>query len=405
MQNTLAITTRQKQKLGLSPAHLLGIGLLEKSLPQLRAEIVAEMESNPAIEDLAHSLETPLTEAERSAERDERLNEPDYPEDDFVPGKSADDEAAERRQSFFDSQVKEETLQEHLIAQLPYSGIDRADWPLVEVLVGDLDDSGFYRGSQADAETAFGKSSAEMDELFARLQQFDPPGCGARSVRECLLAQMDSLAGNPQAEMVRMLVDSHLDDLAAGRTAEVAHALGLKAGDLAPVLAALRTLSPRPGAAYPSERDRVEYVNPEVHAVYREGRWCAETDERSLPEIRISPKFEAMLADPNQTDEVRAYVRERIERAQNLREAVAKRQQTVSTIAQMVFDRSTRPCRRSTIRCRAGTAMSSSGTSASRTDSSITRRTARRWRTLPPCRTDPRCVSSRAGRRRRRSSP
>ncbi len=71
----------------------------------------------------------------------------------------------------------------------------------------------------------------------------------------------------------------------------------------------------------------------------RGGRWVAETDERSLPEIRLSPKFMELLKDPNQSAETKAYVRERIAAAQAFREAVARRQETVSSIANFIFDR------------------------------------------------------------------
>ncbi len=321
----------------LAPQMLQGLKLLAKSLPELRAEIAAEMERNPAIEDVDHPLETSLSEVERR--RDEDTPEPDYPEDDFEPGCSLDEEAAERRQSFFDNQVKVETLQEHLLKQLPLSDIPREDWPLFETLVGDLDASGYYKGSVADAMMAFGRSEAEVLGLLAKMMEFDPPGCGARTVRECLLAQMDALDDSPYEDEVRTIIDRHLGDLEAGRIGTVEKALGLTHAQLAEALKELRTLDGRPGRQYPSERERVEYVNPEVHAVKRDGRWIALTDERSLPEIRLSAAFKRILEDPSQSAETKAYVRSRIAAAEAFREAVAHRQQTVQSIAQTIFDR------------------------------------------------------------------
>ena len=337
MNTVLRTEAAQRQVQTLAPHMMQGIRLLAKSLPELRAEIAAEMERNPAIEDVDHPLETSLSEVERR--RDEDSPEPDYPEDDFEPGRNFDEEAAERRQSFFDSQVKVETLQEHLLSQLPLSDIPREDWPVVETLVGDLDASGYYKGSVADAMMAFGKSEAEIAALLAKVMEFDPPGCGARTVRECLLAQMDSLYDSPYEDDVRKIVENHLGDLEAGRIGTVEKALGLTHAQLAAALKELRTLDGRPGRQYPSERERVEYVNPEVHAVKRDGRWIALTDERSLPEIRLSSAFRRMLEDPAQSAETKAYVRERIAAAEAFREAVAHRQQTVQSIAQTIFDR------------------------------------------------------------------
>ena len=333
----LELTQRQKQTLALAPRQMQGLKLLAKSLPELRAEIAAEMERNPAIEDVAHPLETSLSEVER--QHDAVESAPDYPEDDFTPGQNYDEEAAERRQSFFDNQVKPETLQEHLLAQLPVSDIPRGDWPLAEVLIGDLDEKGYYKGSLADAEMAFGKTEAQVLAVLAKIMEFDPPGCGARNARECLLAQVETLDDSPYEDDVRKIISDHLEDVAAGRTDLVEKALGLTHGQFLEAMKVLRSLDGRPGRQYPSERERVEYVNPEIHAVKREGRWIAETDERSLPEIHLSRSFAALLEDKKQTSETRAYIRERIAAAQAFRDSIAKRQRTVQAIAQAIFDR------------------------------------------------------------------
>lgn len=331
----LELAQRQKQVLALAPRQMQGLKLLAKSLPELREEIVAEMARNPAIEDVERPLETSLSEVERQ----QGVEAPDYPEDDFTPGQNYDEEAAERRQSFFDNQVKTETLQEHLLSQLPVSDIPREDWPLAEVLIGDLDEKGYYKGSLPDAEMAFGRTEAQVLAVLAKLRELDPPGCGARDARECLLAQIDTLDDSPYEEDVRKMIGRHLEDIAAGRLELVEKDLGLTHAQFLEALKVLRSLDGRPGRQYPSERERVEYVNPEVHAVKRDGRWIAETDERSLPEIRLSRSFAALLEDPRQTPETRAYIRERIAAAQAFREAVAKRQRTVQDIAQAIFDR------------------------------------------------------------------
>lgn len=331
----LAGELRQTQT--LAPHMMQGLKLLAKSLPELRAEISAEMSRNPAIEDVDHPLETVLSEVSRRDNEENR--EPDYPEDDFEPNRNYDEEAAERRQHFFDSQIKTETLQEHLLAQLPLSDIPRTDWPLVETLVGDLDDAGYYKGSLPDAEMVFGKTEAEITAILAKIMEFDPPGCGARTVKECLLAQMDSLEDSPYEDDVRAIIEHHLGDLEAGRLAETGKALGLTEAQLASALKELRSLDGRPGRQYASERERVEYVNPEVHAIKRDGHWFAVTDERSLPDIKLSPSFARLLQDPAQTAETKTYVKERIAAAQAFKEAVFHRQKTVQSIAQAIFDR------------------------------------------------------------------
>jgi len=333
----LGQSQRQKQTLAVSPQQLQGLKLLAKSLPELRAEIFAEMARNPAIEDVERSLETNLSEVERQRETSD--DAPDFPEEEDIGVRGYDEEAAERRQAFFDNQVGEETLQSHLLAQLATSDVAREDWSLAEVLVGDLDDNGYYKGSLPDMAMTFGKSEAEIVAVLAQIREFDPPGCGARDIRECLLPQVDDIPDPTARENVRRIVESHLDDVAAGRGEAVQKALGIDEAGYATALSALRSLDGRPGQKYPSERDRVEYINPEIHAVKRDGRWIAETDSRSLPRISLSKTFENLLKDPAQSSETKAYVRERIAAAEAFRATVAKRQETVASIAQAIFDR------------------------------------------------------------------
>lgn len=330
MDNGLVQTTSLRQTLTLGQQQLQGLRLLQMTLPELRTEVQHEIESNPAIEDTDHPLETTMTDVEAWRKEDGGDGVSDFPEEDFTALERRDDEeSVERRQAMFDRQTREETLQEHLLAQLPLSDIPRADWGLVETLVCDLNSNGYYVGSLADVCMAYGRSEADVVTTLKAVMDLDPVGCGARTAQECLTAQLDAIPFELRKD-VRHLVD-HLAEVAAGKVDRVKYAEALKA---------LRTLEPHPGSAFRSERDSVEYINPEVHVFKdKDGRWTAITDKRSLPEIRISRRFEALLADRSQSEETRRYVRERIERAKAFRELIEKRNETVESIAQLIFDR------------------------------------------------------------------
>lgn len=330
MSAGIRLEPRLRQSVTLGQQQQLGLQLLARSLPELRAEVIREIEGNPVIEDTDNPLERAMSDVERERVAAEP-EEDGRPEDDFVAlSRRYDEEAVERRQALFENRVREETLREHLSAQLPLSDIPPRDQPLAEALIGDFDDNGYYRGATADLCMVYECTEERVSELLREISGFDPPGCGARNLRECLAAQLDKVPAGKLREKVRYLLD-HLEELAAG---------GFAGAEYAEAVKALRRLDPHPGRAFASERDRVEYVNPEVHAyVDDDGRWCADTDARSLPAIRISPRFEAMLKDPGQSEETKAYIRERIERARAVQKAIRDRQETIENIAQAIFDR------------------------------------------------------------------
>ena len=339
----LASELRQKtaQTQTMAPQMRQSLHLLSLSLPELRTELYREMSSNPVIEDIGSPLEREtVSHKESESEQREKSLESDYTEDDDIPETpyTADADALERRQKFFDSQTKEETLEEHLKNQLRLSDIPPEDVPLAEILIGELDDNGFFSGSFPDMKMTTGESEEKIRRVLREIAQLDPAGCGATSLKECLLAQLDKLDGSPVRDTVKALIERHLPDIAAGRDALVEKELGLAPRQYAAALAALRTLDPRPGRAYARAGHDVAYINPEVHAVNVNGRWEARVDERSLPDIHISAKYQALLADPKTDKETKDYIRARIAAAQAIVEAVARRQETIKSIAQAIFD-------------------------------------------------------------------
>ena len=314
--------------MALAPQMRQGLKLLAMSLPELRSELIAEMSKNPVIEDVVPTLEkTTLSDKEAESEAAAVIN--DYPDDDYEPEvdvSGIDADALERRQRFFDNQVREETLEQHLMAQLPSSDVDEADYQLAELLIGELNDDGRFIGSIPDLMMVTGESERKIRTVLAQIRDLDPPGCGATSIRECLEAQLDKIEDRYLRIKVAKLL-GRLEDVAAGKVED------------AEVLSALRSLDPRPGRAYRRDIRGPEYINPEVHAVRCEDGWGARVDARSLPEIRISSKYIAMLEDPNVSKETKAYIRERIASANLIADAVSRRQDTVVNIAQEIFDR------------------------------------------------------------------
>lgn len=332
----------QSQSMVLMPRLLRGLDMLAMSLPELRAELNRELETNPIIDDVERTLEKDtVSQKERESVQEEKSREDDYPEDDSAPDSfyEADAEAMDRRQSFLESRTSEETLEEHLLSQIKTSELEENDFQLAEILIGELNDDGYFSGSIPDLMMVTGESKEKICEVLSIIKTFDPPGCGSITLEECLLAQIDKLDSSPYKDEVRELLEKKLlKDVAEGRIANVEKSLGMSHERYADVLSALRTLDPRPARAYSRSGKGVNYVNPEVHAVKTVDGWEARVDARSLPEIRISPRYLKMLNDPSIDAETREYIRVKVASVKELIEAIKKREETVTNIAQAIFD-------------------------------------------------------------------
>ena len=352
----------------MAPQMRQSLKMLQMTSLELRAELQHQMELNPVIEDVRSPLERQMSAELPQEHTGAAITEREL---DFTPGgeaaqatlatddgyrdyflgnlqsASGDEEALSKRQHLFDSLTRTESLQEHLKAQIPLSDIASEDRELAVALIGGIDDDGYFRGSIPDIVMVTGKRERHVLDVLAAIRTFDPLGCGARDLRECLLAQMEDLDDSPWEDEVRALIERHLPDIAARREGFICQALGLTPDEYKKALAELRTLNPKPGFAIrpPNlaktvdvDRER-DYVRPEVFAIPGgEGRWRAMVPARDLPEIHISKKYQDMLADPQCSAETKAYIRERLRAAEALREAVANRQNTIRDIAQAIID-------------------------------------------------------------------
>ena len=306
-------TQSRLQRFSLSRRQRLGVDMLGKSIPALREELYRMMSENPCIEDIGRPLENEsVSEGERETERMEKGQIDDWPDDDDYGESeySADADAVERRRKFLESRAVEETPEEHLMKQIAVSDIDEKTRPLAELLVGELDGNGYFAGSMPDLVMVTGESEEKIAATLAEMTALDPPGCGARTLAECLLAQRESLDGAAGGETaVRILKAGLLEAGASGDTARIEKVLGVGHEECLAAIAALKRLEPRPGRAFASAGRPVEYINPEVHVVKSDGRWIATVDERSLPEIRVSRRYLDMLKDPSVDAATKKYIR------------------------------------------------------------------------------------------------
>src|SRR5262249_16801744 len=102
---------------------------------------------------------------------------------------SAEDE--EKRQFMFDSLVAATSLQEMLIEQMRESALPADLRPIAEMLIGNIDDYGYVKATVEELASSTGLPADKILEVLKVIQSFDPPGVGARDLRECLMLQLE----------------------------------------------------------------------------------------------------------------------------------------------------------------------------------------------------------------------
>ena len=167
------------------------------------------------------------------------------------------------------------------------------------------------------------------------VQHFDPVGVCARDLQECLSLQLRHLGlGGTPAEKI---VTEHLRLLQNHQVPEIARRLGMTIDELKPHIEIIRNLDPKPGGRLnPSPS---QYVIPDVYVVKVEDQYVAMLNEDGLPQLRISPVYKRLLDKGGEnSDETRAYVKDKFRSALWLLKSVDQRQKTIYKVATSIIN-------------------------------------------------------------------
>jgi RNA polymerase sigma-54 factor len=189
-------------------------------------------------------------------------------------------------------------------------------------------------GSDADAVTA-----DEVEAVLHRVQQFDPPGIGARDLRECLLIQLRQLPPGTRRRLDAIeVVDRHIELLAGRNMAQLSRSTGLDEAGLRDVLRLIRTLNPRPGSAF--DASPAEYVQPDVIVRKVNGRWQVELNAAASPRLRIVHEYLAYVDDRSSKSsrEAASYVTEKHREAKYFMAGLKHRNDTLFRVAVKIVE-------------------------------------------------------------------
>ena len=151
--------------------------------------------------------------------------------------------------------------------QLTGVRVGEEDRALLDALIENIDDDGYFSGSMHALCAEAGRSIEDGQRLLELVQQLSPRGVGARDLAECLALQIDD--GLPYADVIRDMLRTGLDDLAENRTTKLMRVYHLTIDDLAAIREVICTLDPRPGSSF-SQRKGTVYVIPDI-TIRRDG--------------------------------------------------------------------------------------------------------------------------------------
>ena len=255
------------------------------------------------------------------------------------------------------------SLIDDLTAQIGEYDLDEHQKSIVSYLIGSLNDNGFIDREPYSIvdELAFRMSiftdESELLEMLKVLQKFDPPGIGARNLRECLLIQIDrkleslksgETGRRKRLELERRLISDYNISLVNNNLDKLHQKLGVTVAELNAAVEGIKSLNPRPGMSLSeSHSEQSQTVIPDfIIETDSEGNISMTVNGGYVPSLKVDKGFlQEYDANLSRIDEMSqrereafVYRKQKVESAQMFIEAVKQRHRTLYVTMKAIID-------------------------------------------------------------------
>jgi len=368
----MALSQGLHQKLlqKLSPQQIQLMKLLQVPTANLEERIKEEMEENPALEQAEEGHEENGDELkdEFTDTEGEEYDEPDGSEEDYDSidiseyVQEGDDDIADYRlrdDNYGDDEERktvpirtESSFYEHLLNQVGMLKLESREQKIASHIVGSIDEDGYLRRETSAIvdDLAFRQnihaSEKEVEHIIDLIQQFDPPGVGARDLQECLLLQLyRQKQEGKEVDIAIHAVTKYFDEFTKKHYDRIQRGLNVSDYELKNVMQQIVRLNPKPGGHLTSVNKAESYVVPDFFVFNNNGKLELTLNSRNAPDLRVSGGYRDMLKeydrgakkDKRQKEAV-MFIKQKIDAAKWFIDAIKQRQHTLLSTMQSILD-------------------------------------------------------------------
>jgi RNA polymerase sigma-54 factor len=247
-----------------------------------------------------------------------------------------DEEGDKKHDAMQNMPSRPQSLHDYLNDQVAFLDLDRARSQLVRHVISYLDDKGYVSATPEEIARGYDDpvTPAQVEEALKLVQQLEPPGVGARDLKECLLLQLTP--ETPQRDVLRVLITNHLEDIEHNRLPVIQRRTGFDLQIIKEAIEALKHLNPRPGARFAAEN--IPYVVPDIAVERREdGEYDVRLLDDWTPSIYISRRYLDLYRDKSADPKAKEYLKRKIQAAQWLMESIEQRRSTLEKVTKAII--------------------------------------------------------------------
>lgn len=340
----------QKLLQKLSPQQIQFIKLLQLNTLNFEERVEEELLENPAIESGKDEQDDSDGGFEENDDLDfgskeEEFNVSDYMNDDDGGVHLSGDYNGGDEEKEFMPAVYHTSFRERLLEQLTSVMKTKEEEMLADQIVGTLDDDGYLRRPLSAIKndllfTQNIQSTVEqLEKILEMIHDMDPPGIGARDLKECLLLQIrrkQEVSNNPIYKLAYQIIDEAMDDFSKRHYQKMAKKFGVSEDYLKEALDFISKLNPKPAQSGSEGANNKDFIIPDFIVTESYGVLEVRLNSKNAPELRVSHSYNETLKSYDaskektkaQKDAVQ-YIKQKLDSAKWFIDSVKQRQNTL----------------------------------------------------------------------------
>ena len=229
---------------------------------------------------------------------------------------------------------KQGGFHDHLNWQLRFATASEDALNAAESVIGNIDDNGYLQATVEEIALSAGVSETDAYEAILVVQGFDPPGVGARDLRECLLIQIRQLGLHDS--LAERMIRENLKEIERRKYQEIASQHGVPVDEVRMAVQVIQGLEPKPGAAM-SGSDPI-YIKPDVYVVREGDGFRIILNDEGIPHLRINGYYRKLMAQKNTLQkEEKEYLKDSFRSAVWLLKSLDHRNKTIYRVTESII--------------------------------------------------------------------
>jgi RNA polymerase sigma-54 factor len=334
----------------ISPLQIQTIKLLELPLIQLEQRIKKELEENPILEEEPNLDEQQTAEITDDGEDDFSLE--DYIEDETPAYKTSTGNSSRNEVREYSTMSNSASLHQLLEEQLAFQYLDSKKHTLGTFIIGSIDNDGYLRRNLQSItdDIAFKMSIVstvnELEEILKIIQTFDPPGVGARTLKECLLIQLKNKEQTKEIQTAEIILNEYFDEFSKKHYHKIMLKLEIDKDLLKNAVQEILKLNPKPGMG--DENIFVEQgrqIIPDFILESKTGKPELALNSFNIPELRLNRDYSDLIDNysakrklSHEDRETINFVKQKIDSAKWFIDSIRQRHQTLLSTMSAIMD-------------------------------------------------------------------